>query len=674
MARPRSRGGLGSRRYCNGVRPLDQRPEPRQGRGDAERDPGEEEPRRRVRPAGLAREAEERRADQRSGPREGRRDAGQEPRVARPADLRDEGEVEPAPPDGPAAGRDGDTGRAGRGQCAAKGEERVRDGPDERAGDDARPAPAAEGAVADHAPGEPAPRAAQLGERQELSRHHGGHGEGLLGEEGEIGEHRRLGDGEEEPAGEDHEDGAPPQEDRQLGQARPLPGPGGGVRRGPAVGKQHERAPADRRRSGDRESVPPARRGSERRQRQRGCEDAQREPRLLDPHRHAAPVRREPLDDGPARRRIQDAEAEATRDEAREDDRHAGAQRGEEDHGAREPLAEPEGDADPEAVGEPARWQRHHDAAEVDGRQEQPDLEPGEAERVEEERGERRDRERGERAEGVRERRQREDRGERHQRWRRSVSAASMSVSDRVGWAWIVAARSSTVSAVSTASAPSAISSPAPGPTMPTPRTRPVSPSATSLVSPSARPRVVARPEAAHWNFATLTARPSRCACASVRPHHATSGSVNTTAGTTTLSKATGRPAIASAATTPWRIARWASIGSPVTSPTAQMRGSAVRHSASTAITPRASGRTRVVSRPRAALAGRRPTATSTRSKPTVAAPKRASIPEPVSRSDVTFVSSQIFTKRLSHWRASGWTRSRSTPGRRPDRKSTRLN
>src|SRR3972149_4970679 len=49
----------------------------------------------------------------------------------------------------------------------------------------------------------------------------------------------------------------------------------------------------------------------------------------------------------------------------------------------------------------------------------------------------------------------------------------------------------------------------------------------------------------------------------------ATSVSVKTTAGTARLSKAAGRPAMASAATLPWRMARWASMGSPVTSPTA---------------------------------------------------------------------------------------------------------
>src|SRR3989304_2933607 len=64
-----------------------------------------------------------------------------------------------------------------------------------------------------------------------------------------------------------------------------------------------------------------------------------------------------------------------------------------------------------------------------------------------------------------------------------------MKLSDSVGCAWIVAARSSARSAFSTASAPSAISSPAPGPTSPTPRTRPEAGSITSFVSPSERPR-----------------------------------------------------------------------------------------------------------------------------------------------------------------------------------------
>src|SRR5258705_5806148 len=78
---------------------------------------------------------------------------------------------------------------------------------------------------------------------------------------------------------------------------------------------------------------------------------------------------------------------------------------------------------------------------------------------------------------------------------RNRLSAASMSDSDSVGWAWMVSARSSASNAVSIASAPSAISSPAPGPVMPTPRIRPDSGSASSFVTPSDRPSVVARPD-----------------------------------------------------------------------------------------------------------------------------------------------------------------------------------
>src|SRR5207237_532346 len=73
-----------------------------------------------------------------------------------------------------------------------------------------------------------------------------------------------------------------------------------------------------------------------------------------------------------------------------------------------------------------------------------------------------------------------------------------MRPSESVGWAWMVRARSSAVTAVSTASEASAISSPAPGPTMPTPSTRLVAASTTSFVRPSLRPMLAARPEAAH--------------------------------------------------------------------------------------------------------------------------------------------------------------------------------
>ena len=99
--------------------------------------------------------------------------------------------------------------------------------------------------------------------------------------------------------------------------------------------------------------------------------------------------------------------------------------------------------------------------------------------------------------------------------WSR-LSAASIRLSERVGCAWMVSARSSRVTALSMASAASAISSPAPGPTIPAPMTRPDAASTTSLVSPSLRPMVAARPEAAHGNFASLIARPARWASASI--------------------------------------------------------------------------------------------------------------------------------------------------------------
>ena len=66
------------------------------------------------------------------------------------------------------------------------------------------------------------------------------------------------------------------------------------------------------------------------------------------------------------------------------------------------------------------------------------------------------------------------------------------------------------VSAASTASAPSAISSPAPGPDDADAEHAAGFRVGESFVRPSVRPSVMARPEAAHWNFATFTARPAR--------------------------------------------------------------------------------------------------------------------------------------------------------------------
>ena len=69
-----------------------------------------------------------------------------------------------------------------------------------------------------------------------------------------------------------------------------------------------------------------------------------------------------------------------------------------------------------------------------------------------------------------------------------------------------------------------------------------------SLVMPSVRSRVMARPDAAQGNLATLISRLSFCAWVSVRPHQAISGSVKTTAGIAAGSNATLCPAMASTA------------------------------------------------------------------------------------------------------------------------------
>ncbi len=90
-----------------------------------------------------------------------------------------------------------------------------------------------------------------------------------------------------------------------------------------------------------------------------------------------------------------------------------------------------------------------------------------------------------------------------------------------------------------------------------------------SLVMPSVRSTVMARPEAAQGNFATLISRFSFCACVSVRPHQAISGSVKTTAGMAAGSNATLCPAMASTAVRPSCEALCASMGSPTTSPIA---------------------------------------------------------------------------------------------------------
>ena len=79
----------------------------------------------------------------------------------------------------------------------------------------------------------------------------------------------------------------------------------------------------------------------------------------------------------------------------------------------------------------------------------------------------------------------------------------------------------------------------------------------------------IARPDAAHGNLATSISMPFAFASFSVRPHHATSGSVNTTAGMTTFSKVLLSPMMFSTATRASRDALCASITPPAISPMA---------------------------------------------------------------------------------------------------------
>src|SRR5581483_2774555 len=151
----------------------------------------------------------------------------------------------------------------------------------------------------------------------------------------------------------------------------------------------------------------------------------------------------------------------------------------------------------------------------------------------------------------------------------KNTSADCITVSESVGCGWMVSATSFASAAISIARVPSAISSPAPAPTIPTPSMRSVEGSMISLVIPSVRSRVIALPEAAQGNFATLISRPSFSACVAVSPAQAISGSVNTTAGIAFGSNATLWPAICSMAVRPSCDALCASIGSPMTSPIA---------------------------------------------------------------------------------------------------------
>ncbi len=105
-----------------------------------------------------------------------------------------------------------------------------------------------------------------------------------------------------------------------------------------------------------------------------------------------------------------------------------------------------------------------------------------------------------------------------------------------------------------------------------------------SFVKPSSRLFAIARPDAAHGNFATPTLRPLFFASSSVTPTHATSGSVYATDGITRASKKLFCPDAASAATWPSWTALCASIGWPTMSPIAKMCGTFVRICRSTSM------------------------------------------------------------------------------------------
>ena len=91
---------------------------------------------------------------------------------------------------------------------------------------------------------------------------------------------------------------------------------------------------------------------------------------------------------------------------------------------------------------------------------------------------------------------------------------------------------SSAVAPISIAKTDSDMSSPACGPTIPTPTNLPVPLWAMIFVRPSVLLSVRALPEAAQGNFDTSISTPASPASLSVIPHQAISGSVNMTAGT----------------------------------------------------------------------------------------------------------------------------------------------
>ena len=106
-----------------------------------------------------------------------------------------------------------------------------------------------------------------------------------------------------------------------------------------------------------------------------------------------------------------------------------------------------------------------------------------------------------------------------------AASAASITPSFIVGWAWMMRARRWAVTPSALASVGSASISVTPAPTMWAPMRR-SSPSKSSLTKPSRSPAAVALPEAVKGKRPTRTSMPRSRACCSVMPTDATSGEV----------------------------------------------------------------------------------------------------------------------------------------------------
>ena len=200
------------------------------------------------------------------------------------------------------------------------------------------------------------------------------------------------------------------EEEADRGSSRPRPvhrrraprrserGPGGGQRCERTPG-QHDRQGDDERAGGDGGS-PAEMRGHRRQDEGRG-HAAERQPHLLDAHGDAALGGREDIHDALAERGIDHAPAGARHEQAEQEaEEGRRARAGEQADGAERQAAE---QARPHAqsIGQAAARQREEQATEIDGRHEERDLQPAEAEAIDQARRERRDAEHPERAGAV---------------------------------------------------------------------------------------------------------------------------------------------------------------------------------------------------------------------------------------------------------------------------------